>query len=262
VGEPIEIEDDPMDAQLIEEMLKPAPWEPGEPSDFELTRVEQLSEALRTLALQTFDVVLLDLDLPDSKGLETLARVLEPAQGRVPIVVLTAYDEVIGLEAVRRGARDFLAKTGLGTELLARTLRYTAERHRAQEVLLESEARHRRLTEADLLQATALASAANQVLVRAGSEVELLEKTCRTIVDLGGYRLAWVGLAQEREPDGLSLGRPTRAPKGRFWRPRRPSASAPRRTRDQSASRFAPVSPSCARTCARTRGPARVVTRP
>jgi PAS domain S-box-containing protein len=160
------VEDNPADARLIQEMLKGAPRAPGELFDFELTRVEQLSEALRTLAGQAFNVLLLDLRLPDSQGLETLTRVLEQTQGRVAIVVLTGLnDEVAAVEAVRCGAQDFVAKTGLSVELLTRTLRYAAERHRGQEALLESEARHRRLAKANLLQSTALASTANGVVI-------------------------------------------------------------------------------------------------
>ena len=160
------VEDNPADARLIQETLAEVPHAPGEPLEFEPTRVAQLSEALRMLAGQTFNVVLLDLGLADSEGLETLARVLEKAQGDVPVVVLTGLnDEVAGLEAVRRGAQDFMGKTGLEVELLARTLRFAVERHRAQKTLLGSQGRYRRLAEANLLQSTALASAANGVVI-------------------------------------------------------------------------------------------------
>ena len=79
-------------------------------ASFDLTQVGTLSEALARLRADHFDVVLLDLSLPDCKGLETVQRTLATTS-KVPIVVLTGLnDEVFALKAVREGAQDYLAK--------------------------------------------------------------------------------------------------------------------------------------------------------
>jgi signal transduction histidine kinase len=138
------VEDDPDEVRTTAELLKRAAHEP-----FGLARVADLGQALEALGEQAYDVVLLDLGFSDSQGLETLAKAQEQIAGRLPIIVLTASADVaLSVEAVRRGARDFLHKSGLTADLLTRTLRYAVERHRAQRALLESEARHGRLADA------------------------------------------------------------------------------------------------------------------
>jgi FixJ family two-component response regulator len=77
--------------------------------------------------------VLLDLGLPDSQGLETLAKTYSQAP-EVPIVVLTGLDDdALGVQAVNRGAQDYLKKGQVDGELLMRTIRYAIERKRAEE---------------------------------------------------------------------------------------------------------------------------------
>jgi two-component system cell cycle sensor histidine kinase/response regulator CckA len=103
------VEDNPADARFIQEMLKGAPQ-----GLFDLAHAEELRAALAALRDPAFDVLLLDLGLPDSQGLETLARVQAQIAERLPIIVLTGLnDEALALEALHRGAQDFLAKTGL-----------------------------------------------------------------------------------------------------------------------------------------------------
>jgi PAS domain S-box-containing protein len=139
------IEDNPADAQLIQEMLKA---EPRGLLEVDLVTVAELRMGLAALRERSWDVLLLDLCLPDSRGLETLVSALEAAAERLPVIVLTGIeDEVVAVEAVRQGAQDFLAKSGLTPELLTRTLRYAVERHRAQRTLLESEERFREMAE-------------------------------------------------------------------------------------------------------------------
>ena len=139
------VEDNPADARIILELLKGAPRGP-----FELRRAGQLGEALLALREPTPDVMLLDLALPDSQGLETLAKTQAQARGEFPIVILTGLnDAAIALEAVRRGAQDFLPKTGLTVELLSRTLSYAAERHRLRKQL-EADMTERERAEAEV----------------------------------------------------------------------------------------------------------------
>ncbi|MBI3959677.1 MAG: response regulator [Chloroflexi bacterium] len=119
------IEDDPEDALLIGDDL--AAIKGGR---FRLTHIERLIEGLLRLGEGDIDVVLLDLNLPDSRGLETLigARAWAPA---MPIIVLTGLDdEETAIQAVAQGAQDYLIKGDLNPPLLARTLRYAIERQR------------------------------------------------------------------------------------------------------------------------------------
>jgi PAS domain S-box-containing protein len=121
------VEDNAADARLILEMLK-------EPSAgaFQLRQVAELDSALERLRQESFDVVLLDLGLPDSQGMETLT--LFQKAGGLPIVILTGLDdERFALEAVRAGAQDYLVKGRFDSQLLVRTIRYAVQRKRAEE---------------------------------------------------------------------------------------------------------------------------------
>jgi two-component system, cell cycle sensor histidine kinase and response regulator CckA len=124
------VEDSPTDRLLLQEMLKTS-----KSVLFQVTHVEYLSEALQQLAAERFDVVLLDLSLPDSLGLETFT-VLHAQALAVPVVVLTGLnDETLAVEAVREGAQDYLVKGQLEGHLLVRAIRYAIERKRAEEAL-------------------------------------------------------------------------------------------------------------------------------
>ena len=136
------IEDNPGDARLIEEMLAEAGGSP-----FELERAERLDTGLELLSQDRFDVALLDLGLPDSRGLDTLRRALSRAPD-IPLVVLTGLeDEAVGLEAVGEGAQDYLVKGKVGPELLSRSILYAKERKQSQEALKHSEEHFRSLIE-------------------------------------------------------------------------------------------------------------------
>jgi two-component system cell cycle sensor histidine kinase/response regulator CckA len=93
------------------------------------------------------DIVLLDLGLPDSQGIETFSRAHREAP-KEPIVVISGLDdEGVALEAVRQGAQDYLVKGRLEGRLLARVIRYAIERKRAEELFREGEERFRQLAE-------------------------------------------------------------------------------------------------------------------
>jgi GAF domain-containing protein/DNA-binding response OmpR family regulator len=121
------IEDNPADARLLQKMLAEAKRFP-----FELEQADRLSAGLERLAGDDIDVVLLDLSLPDSRGLDTFTRALVQAP-HTPIVVLSGLDdEKLAVEAVRAGAQDYLAKAEVDGNLLARSIRYAIERKRAE----------------------------------------------------------------------------------------------------------------------------------
>ncbi|MBA4374480.1 MAG: hypothetical protein C0402_16645 [Thermodesulfovibrio sp.] len=116
------IEDNPGDARLIEEMLK----ESG--LVFELVWATSLSSGFDEVRLDGFDVILLDLGLPDSQGLGTLTKVLH-MRSEAPVIVLTGLDdEEAGTQAVKEGAQDYLIKGQIDHHLLSRSIIYAIER--------------------------------------------------------------------------------------------------------------------------------------
>ncbi len=122
------VEDNPGDSRLIREMLVEARG-----VAFDLEYADRLQTGLKHLGEREIDVVLLDLGLPDSQGLETLSKTYAQAP-EVPIVVLTGLDdEMLGVQAVNRGAQDYLVKRQVDANLLVRTIRYAIERKRAEE---------------------------------------------------------------------------------------------------------------------------------
>lgn len=144
------IEDNPGDARLLRELLQ----ETGS-SQFELVHAERFSDAMTRLSERRFDVVLLDLSLPDAHGLDTISRLGSHAEG-TPIVILTGLnDEEIAIRALQQGAQDYLVKGQADGQLLARALRYAIERHKAEENL---KARNRELMVLRKISETILAS--------------------------------------------------------------------------------------------------------
>ena len=139
-------EDNPGDARLFREFLREDAL-----VQVDLDQVDRLETGLKHLAQGKPDVILVDLGLPDSQGLETLTQVYAQAQD-VPIVVLTGLDEgELAVEAVRAGAQDYLVKGEISGGLLVRAIRYAIERKQAEEDT------RRRLNELEMLYAASLA---------------------------------------------------------------------------------------------------------
>jgi signal transduction histidine kinase len=129
------VEDNPDDAELLGEILAGGPGE-----RVTLHVAETLRDGLAGLAREPVDVLLLDLSLPDSDGVETVRRA-RAVPHRVPIIVLTGSDDdALGIEAIHAGAQDYLAKGALDGALLRRSMRYAIERHRLLSDLEESNA--------------------------------------------------------------------------------------------------------------------------
>ena len=136
------IEDNPGDARLVREMLV----ETGT-NRFNLKHVERISQGLTLLSQESFQVILLDLSLPDGYGLETVDRVCNVAP-HVPILVLTGLDdETLAIRSLREGAQDYLVKGQMDSNLFMRTIRYATERKRAEEALRRSEEKAKRLAQ-------------------------------------------------------------------------------------------------------------------
>ncbi|MBX5490157.1 MAG: response regulator [Chloroflexi bacterium] len=180
------VEDNPGDARLIRAMLAEVPslgwhWQ----------HVDRLAAALPVLGAGTVDVVLLDLNLPDARGLESVERVQAVAP-EVPVVVLTGLDdEATGLRAVQAGAQDYLVKGQVSGELLVRAVRYALERRQ----LLARERAAR-------LEAERLAAERAAILGQIADGVLIADPTGRiTFINEAGRRMH--GLDPTAEPDGF-----------------------------------------------------------
>lgn len=119
------LEDNEVDACFVMEMLQQA-----DDQLWQITRAQRLGTALKLLSQTQFEVVLLDLCLPDSQGLDTLIQVRKTASD-VPIIVLTGIDDrQISLQALSQGAQDYLVKGEITAAILTRVIRYAIERGR------------------------------------------------------------------------------------------------------------------------------------
>ncbi|OGO14645.1 MAG: hypothetical protein A2Y53_05830 [Chloroflexi bacterium RBG_16_47_49] len=136
------IEDDPDDVLLLKDSLAEIGL-----GRIKLDYADRLSRGLIQLGSQSYDVILLDLNLPDSRGLDTLNTTIKRFP-KLPVVVLSGLaDDAITIEAVRRGAQDYLVKGEISGPLVMRVVRYAIERKQVEAVLRASEARYRTLVE-------------------------------------------------------------------------------------------------------------------
>jgi len=136
------IEDNRLQINIIRRILQKPPGH-----SFTLHVAEKLQEGLELISREPIDAVLLDLNLPDSEGVETLTAVTEQSP-ELPVVVLTAMDdEETAVDAVKHGAQDYLYKGKADQDLLVRSLRYAIERKQVHERLKTSEQRYRMLVE-------------------------------------------------------------------------------------------------------------------
>lgn len=136
------IEDDAGDARLIREML----LGDGGGSTYKLTICENLTEGIDYAQNDDFNLILLDLSLPDSAGLDTLFH-LHKAVKDVAIVVLTGLNDMtmVGVEAMKQGAQDYLVKDDVDSKILRRAVRYAIERKQIEIDLRRSQEEYRSL---------------------------------------------------------------------------------------------------------------------
>lgn len=199
------VEDNADDAFLVRRAFAPL-----RPQGLELAGVApRLAEAVAALGRGGVDVVLADLDLPDSTGPDTVAELVRAAPD-TPVVVLTGQpDETLGLAALRRGAQDYLVKGELNPALLARALRHAIERKRLLIALdraradLEERVRsrtaaleeaNRRLRETEERYRSLVETSPDAILVRAGERIVFVNR-------------AALALYGAREPSEM-VGRP------------------------------------------------------
>jgi PAS domain S-box-containing protein/putative nucleotidyltransferase with HDIG domain len=137
VGRVLLIEGSPAEARRLQGLL----FEAASRLPNLCSHVETLAQALDRLEADHFDVMLLDLTLPDSHGLDTFARLHTRARGLPIIVLAAAAEEAQAMEAVELGAHDYLVKGRSDSGLLARALRHAIQRYRSELALREMQAR-------------------------------------------------------------------------------------------------------------------------
>ena len=136
------IEDNSQYAEMVQAILKINMNE-----RFEVIREENLASGLARMRRDRLDLILLDMNLPDSVGIATLKQTVNQAPD-LPIVILTGYaDENQAIQALHNGAQDYLIKGQNEVTILSRAIRYAIERKRVHTALLESDARFRQMIE-------------------------------------------------------------------------------------------------------------------
>src|SRR5208283_537469 len=199
------IEDNPGDARLLKEMLREADVR------FELECVDRLSSGIEKVKSVGFDIILLDLGLPDSRGLVALTR-LNEIRPEAPIIVLTGHaNESMGIQAVQEGAQDFLVKGQVDKNLLVRSINYAIQRKKIQGALQKSESRLRTLVQTipDLIwlkDPDGVYLSCNAMFERffGAKEADIVGKTDYDFVD---RELA--DLFQENDRKAMAAGKPT-----------------------------------------------------
>ena len=145
------VEDNQAEADLIEELLLETNVSRAESQRLSVICADRLSKAQQILVSEHFDVILLDLSLPDSQELSTIVKIQEYSLN-TPIVVLTGRnDEELAVQSIQAGAQDYLVKRKIDSEVLMRSLRYAVERQYNQEALQKSEEKYRSVVENSLV---------------------------------------------------------------------------------------------------------------
>ena len=169
------VEDDLADAELIQDILASVNH-----INFQVTTVSRLNEGIKLLSTTKFDALLLDLCLPDSKGLETISSAKAHAPD-LPIIVLTALnDQKVAIEAVRQGAQDYLIKGAFQIDLLVRSMHYAIERQRIEEKLRQQVRREQLLGK--ILERIRQSLKLEEILNIAVAEVRQFFQTDRTVI--------------------------------------------------------------------------------
>lgn len=162
------VEDDPLDRRQVRMVLAKV----DQKECFNVDDAATLSQACERLVADRYDIVLLDLNLGDSSGIDTVVRIRD-ADSNATIIVLTGLDdEKTGLEAIKNGADDYIVKGDTLRQILVRTIRYSLERRCIRQQLLE----HRRYLEQMVSERTANLEKANRQLRQEIEDRKRVEK--------------------------------------------------------------------------------------
>jgi DNA-binding response OmpR family regulator len=127
------IEDNPDDATLIQEILRDIP-----DIGFDIHWANQLKDGFQQMETNRFDVVLLDLILPDSKGLQTIREMIV-RKLEIPVIILTGLDdEYLAIQSLENGLDEYLVKSELSGTLLLRTICRALEKRRPRKKAFDS----------------------------------------------------------------------------------------------------------------------------
>lgn len=189
------IEDNSGDARLVEEMLREA--------RDELHRIDtngstlkqavvhhemELAAGIEHFQQNEVDIILLDLGLPDSAGMDTLISIVEET-AFTPVIVLTGLDDrELGIQAIQRGAEDYLVKDEVTGELLVHAIQYAMERA-SQE---REQVRYREQLEA-LNRLNTITQEITHDVITTSSREDLEQAVCDRLVESDAYRYAWIG---------------------------------------------------------------------
>ncbi|MCK5797059.1 MAG: PAS domain-containing protein, partial [Deltaproteobacteria bacterium] len=175
------VEDNAGDAHLLRELLRHT-------KGLEITHVDRLADGLRVLGEGHVDIVLLDLGLPDSDGLDTL-RTVVASFPEVPVIVSTGHDEeAIANAALEIGAEEYLPKGTLDSTVFLRSIRYSIGRHEQRRKIQQLNGILHSLRNI------------NQNIVREKDPDRLIEKACEELTAMRGTEIAWIGLGDTESP--------------------------------------------------------------
>jgi signal transduction histidine kinase len=162
------VDDDPQDRRLVEMILAKS-YALGQ---YQVQTAGTMSETIQYLSNNDYDVVLLDLNLPDCRGMETVQKV-QDLHSHTAVIVLTGLDdEEIGIAAIKQGASDYLTKGKYLANLLVRTIRYSLERRKMEDELRK----HREQLEHEVNERTADLRTVNEQLRNEIEERKQVEK--------------------------------------------------------------------------------------
>ncbi len=201
------VEDEVVNSTLLQAALSKSPL-----SISEVKSAESLSASFELLDENKFDVVLLDLNLPDSKGLDTLARVSQ-RYPRLAIVVITGeYGEDLGLEAVAGGAQEYLIKGKYDLHSLSKSIHYAIQRKQSEESLRrayeELEDTNKELKETQEVTLFALAKLAESRDPETGQHIERMRAYCQLLAEQLGREGAYENDIDDRFVEDLYRSSP------------------------------------------------------
>jgi diguanylate cyclase (GGDEF)-like protein/PAS domain S-box-containing protein len=180
------IDDSAFDRALVRDALE------RHAAAFELVEAGARAEFEERLGARAYDVVLSDMNMPGFDGLQVLDRVKSLAPDMPVVIVTGAEGEEAAVEAMKRGALHYVIKSWQQIRKLPLVLQGAHEQHRLLREKRRSEDRLRRVARARFVMAQC-----NRVLVRAGDERQLFQDMCRIVVESGGHRMAWIGIARQ-----------------------------------------------------------------
>lgn len=217
------LEDTPTEAALIERIVRGREETAGHGEDVAIRvgrwhHVETLADAMTTLDRVAVDVVISDLMVPDSRGVDTIGAIVRRAP-RIPVIALTSHDaEVVGTQTIQAGAQDYLVKGRIDAEVVGRSIRYAIQRKRHELELIEANQRLsllNRIVGHDIRREMSVAigwagELADGRAPETRDVVESLNESLETVVDLADAA-AEIGSLVERTPNEAVVTQPINA---------------------------------------------------